>query len=78
MKHTEPVERLPIPPTTVDADGNTLRWLDTVESTSRPGHRATVGAVFADGTFDVCDIDIGLFGRQQPRQWRKVSDERRQ
>jgi hypothetical protein len=60
-------------PTTVDADGSRLCFLDRVESTERPGHRATVGPIDADGTFGVCDIDLGQFSRQQPSQWRKVT-----
>jgi len=62
---------------TVDAYGAKLSFLDQVESTERPGHRATVGPVYEDGTFDVCDIDVGLFAGQRPHQWRLVEPHRR-
>lgn len=57
---------------TLDCTGAILTMGDTVESTERPGHQATVGPINPDGTFDVCDIDVGLFERQRPSQWRKV------
>lgn len=69
---TGPTDPLRDMPSTVDAAGEPLHFLDLVESTARPGHRATVGPIYSDGSFDVCDIDIGLFGSQRPSQWRKV------
>jgi hypothetical protein len=59
--------------TTVDCDGTTIKMLDTVESATNKTHRATVGHVYKDGTFDVCDIDIGLFAKQRPGQWRRAA-----
>jgi hypothetical protein len=55
---------------TIDCDGKPLHFLDRVQSSTNNTHFATVGPVYADGTFDVCDVNIGLFPRQRPEQWR--------